>query len=83
MCDGFELIQVTNVIVWLAPWAGKMQRYYPPCSRSNISPKSRRLHESFLSQNIFCESKNISCDVSVGTELENEKTESVNENENK
>lgn len=41
------------------------------------------MHESFLSQNIFCESKNIFCDYPVEMELENEKTESVNENKNK
>ena len=52
-------------------------------SRNKIWPKSKRVHESFLSQNIFRDSKNIFCDFSVGMELENEKTESVNENENK
>ena len=55
----------------------------PFCSRNKISPKSKRAHESFLSQNIFRDSKNIFWDFSVGMELENEKTESVNENENK
>ena len=47
----------------------------PFCSRDNISPKSKRVHESFLSQNIFRDSKKIFCDFSVGMELENEKTE--------
>ena len=47
----------------------------PFCSCNNISPKSKRVHESFLSQNIFRDSKKIFCDFSVGMELENEKTE--------
>ena len=46
----------------------------PLYSRNNISPKSKRVHESFLSQNIFRGSKKIFCDFSVGMELENEKT---------
>ena len=33
--------------------------------------------------NVFRDSIKIFCDFSVGMELENEKTESVNENENK
>ena len=41
------------------------------------------MQESFLSQNISRDSKKIFCDFSVGMELENAKTESVNENENK
>ena len=45
------------------------------CSRNNISPKSKRVHEIFPSQNIFRDSKKIFCDFSVGMELENEKTE--------
>ena len=53
------------------------------CSRNKISPKSKRVHESFLLQNIFRGSKKIFCDFSVGVELKNEKIESVNENENK
>ena len=53
------------------------------CSRNKISPKSKQVHESFLSQNIFRDSKKIFCDFSVGMELENVKTESVNDNENK
>ena len=36
-----------------------------------------RVHESFLSQNIFCDSKKIFCDLSVEMELENEKTTST------
>ena len=47
----------------------------PFCSRNNISPKSKRVHESFRSQNIFRDSKKIFCDFSVGMELENEKTD--------
>ena len=50
-------------------------RDYPFCSRNKISLKSKRVHESFLSQNIFCDSKNIFCDFSVGMELGKEKTE--------
>ena len=42
-----------------------------------ISKKSMRVHESFLSQNIFCDSKKIFCDLSVEMELENEKTTST------
>ena len=38
----------------------------PFCSRNNISPKYNRLHESFLSQNIFRDSKKIFCDFSTG-----------------
>ena len=41
------------------------------------------MHESFLTQNIFDDSKRIFCDFSVGMELKNKKTESVSENENK
>ena len=52
-------------------------------SNNKISPRSKRGHGSFLSQNIFCDSKEILHDFSVGMELENEKTKSVNENENK
>ena len=50
---------------------------------NKILPKSKRVHESFLSQSILRESKKIFCDFSVGIELESEKTKSVNENENK
>ena len=55
----------------------------PFCTHKKISPKSNQMVESFLPQNIFCDSKDILCDFSVGMEVENEKTESVNENENK
>ena len=55
----------------------------PFCSRNMILPKSELVLESFLSQNILRDSKNIFCQFSVRTEQENEKTESVNENENK
>ena len=41
------------------------------------------MHESFLSKNIFRDSKKIFRDFSVGMELENAKTKSVNENESK
>ena len=47
----------------------------PFCSRNKISPKSKQVYESFLSQNIFRDSKMIFCDFSVGMELENGKTE--------
>ena len=49
----------------------------PFCSRNNISLKSKQVHESFLSQNIFRDIvKRFSVtDFSVGIELENEKTE--------
>ena len=55
----------------------------PFCSRNKISPKSKKVHESFFSQNIFRDSKKIFCDFSVEMKLENEKTESVNKNESK
>ena len=55
----------------------------PFCFSNKISPKSQRVHGSFLSQNIFRDNKKIPCDFSVGMELKNEKTERVNENENK
>ena len=56
---------------------------HPFSSRNMILPKSELVHESFLSQNILSDSKKIFCQFSVGKEQENEKTESVNENENK
>ena len=57
-----------------------MERYCPPGTvrfvpANKISPKFKRVHESFLSQNIFRDSKKIFCDLFVGTELEKEKTE--------
>ena len=63
--------------VWLperARWRDNA-RDCPFCSRNNISPKSKRVYESVLSQNIFRDGKKIVCDFSVGMELENEKTE--------
>ena len=68
-----------NSVFCLATRAGKMERYCPPeiarfVPASKISPKFKRVHESFLSQNIFRDRKNIFCDFSVGMELENEKT---------
>ena len=45
------------------------------CSYNNILPKSKQVHESFLLQNIFHDSKKIFYGFSVGIELENEKTE--------
>ena len=41
------------------------------------------MHESFLSKNIFRDSKKIFRDFSIRMELENAKTKSVNENESK
>ena len=69
-----------NSVFWLATGAGKMERYCPPGIASfvpanKISPKFKRVHQSFLSQNIFRDSKKIFCDLFVGMELENEKTE--------
>ena len=56
----------------------------PFCSRNKIWPKSKRAGaRKFSLQNIFRDSKKIFCDFSVGMELQNEKTESVDENENK
>ena len=45
------------------------------CCRNSISPKSKWVHESFLSHNISRDCKNILCGFSVGMELEIEKTE--------
>ena len=50
-----------NPPLWLATRVGKMEQYCPAqdcpfCSRNNISPKSKWVHESFLSQNIFRDS---------------------------
>ena len=68
-------------IIWQAPRAGKIERYCPlgiarfvPALTFRRS-RSVRVHERFLSQNIFRDSKKIFCDFSVGMELENEKTE--------
>jgi len=81
---------LTAFIIWRATRPGKMKDIprcdwlperarwsdFPFCSRNNISPKSKRVHESFLSQSVFRYSKKIFCDFSDGVELENEKTES-------
>ena len=47
----------------------------PICSRNNILPKSKQLYESYLSQNIFRNSKKIVCHFSLGMEIKNEKTD--------
>ena len=57
-----------------------MERYCPPgiarfVPPNKISPKFKRVHESFLSQNIFRDCEKIFFDFSVEMELENEKTE--------
>ena len=57
-----------------------MERYCPlgiarVVPTKKISPNSKRLHESYFSQNIFLEGNRIFCDFSVGMELENEKIE--------
>ena len=57
-----------------------MERYCPPgiarfVPANKISLKFKRVHESFLSQNIFRDCKKIFCDLFVWMELENEKTE--------
>ena len=64
-------------------WADIARLGLPVLFRNKISPKSKWVHESFLLLNIFRGSKMIFCDFSVGMELENEKTESVNDNEKK
>ena len=71
---------VANSVFWLATQAGKMEWHYTPgiahfVPATKILPKFKRVHESFLSQNIFSDSKKIFCDLFVGMELENEKTE--------
>ena len=50
-----------NSVFWLATRAGKMERYCPPgitpfVPTNKISPKFKRVRESFLSQNIFRDS---------------------------
>ena len=69
-----------NYVFWLATRVGKMERYCPPgiahfIPANIISPKFKWVRESFLSQNIFHDSKKIFCDLFVGMELENKKTE--------
>ena len=69
-----------NPALWLAR-AIRNRQYHsilpardcPFCSRNKISPKLRRAHENFLSQNIFHDSKRIFYDFSVGMELEKAK----------
>ena len=58
-----------NPALWLATRAFLPARDCPFFCRNNISPKLKRVHESFLSQNILCDSKKHCC---VG--LKNEKT---------
>ena len=78
-----DLDLLQSFIVRQAPRAGKVNqcnwlperttlpaRDCPFCSRNNISPKFKQVHKSFLSQNIFRDSKKIFCDFSVRTELE-------------
>ena len=60
---------------WLPQRTTLPARDCPFCSRNNISSKFKQVHKSFLSQNIFRDSKKIFCDFSVRTELEKEKTE--------
>ena len=48
--------------------------WLPERARWSDTARSKRVHESFLSQNIFRDNKKIFCDFSVGIELENEKT---------
>ena len=69
-----------NSVFWLANRTGKMERYSPPgiarfIPANKILPKFKQVHESFISQNIFRDSKKKFCDLYVGMELENEKTE--------
>ena len=45
----------------------------PFCSCNKTSLKSKWVHESFLSQNIFRDSKKFFCDLSVRMELENKR----------
>lgn len=59
-------------------------KQYPWTDTDHLdAPTSKQVHQSFLLQNVFRASKKIYCDFSVEMELENEKTESVDENENK
>ena len=48
---------------WLperARWNDTARSGLPFCSRNKISPKSKRVHESFLLQNFFRDNKKIS-----------------------
>ena len=71
---------------WLhkqARWSDAACLGLPILFQNKILLKSKRVHEGFLLQNIFHDSKKIFCDFSVGMELENENPESINMNENK
>lgn len=80
--------RAVNSVFWLATWVGKMEQYCP-LGIARFVPAikfcQKSMHKSFLYQNIFCDTEKISCDFSVGMELENrknQKTESINKNEN-
>ena len=65
-----------------------MERYCPPGTArfvpvNKISPKFKRVHESFLLPKLFSANTKTFCDFSVLEEPENGKTESVNDKENK
>ena len=65
-----------------------MERYCPPGTCrfvpvNKISPKFKRVQESFLLPKLFSANTKTFCDFSVLEEPENGKTESVNDNENK
>ena len=76
-----------NSVLWLATWAGTMEWYLPlgiprfvPAIKFRRSPIGwGRL---FFYQIFSVKVKKIFCDFSDGMELENEKTESINEHEN-
>ena len=90
-----EAQTIIIIIVWLALWAGKMNQipycaWLPKqarwsntacfCSHNNILLKFKQVHENFLSQNIFYDSKQFSMTVKAflwflcQVELENKKT---------
>ena len=52
------------------PLADKMNQIPLTTLRQGF-PRSKQVHDSFLSQTIFCDSKKIFCDFSVRLELEN------------
>ena len=60
-----------NSVFWLATWAGKMEWYCSPRTArfiptKKISPKFKRVHESFLSPKLFsAKVKRFFCDFSV------------------
>ena len=77
-----------NSVFRLATRAGKMERYCPPGTArfvpvNKVSPKFKRVHESFLLPKLFSANTKTFCDFSVLEEPEYGKTESVNDNENK